>query len=73
MDTGHEALVVGAGPSGLATAALLARRGLAVTVVEGGDRPGVTYEVGVAMPSRIEGGSATIERYLGARWPGRAR
>ena len=52
-------IAVGAGVAGLTAAALLANRGLAVTVVEGGDRPGgsysafrrlgVTYNLGTAM------------------------
>lgn len=52
-------IVVGAGIAGLTAAALLARRGLPVTVVEAGDRPGgscsafrragVTYDLGAAM------------------------
>ncbi|MGV8083661.1 MAG: FAD-dependent oxidoreductase [Coriobacteriia bacterium] len=52
-------IVVGAGISGLTAASLLARRGLPVTVVEAGDRPGgscsafrragVTYDLGAAM------------------------
>ncbi len=52
-------VVVGAGISGLTAAALLAARGLEVTVVEGSDRPGgsgsafrrngVTHDVGAAM------------------------
>jgi len=52
-------IVVGAGVAGLTAAALLANRGLAVTLVEGGDRPGgscsafrrlgVTYDLGAAM------------------------
>lgn len=58
--TGHPTVIVlGAGISGLTAASLLARRGLAVTVVEAGDRPGgscsafrragVTYDLGAAM------------------------
>lgn len=52
-------IVVGAGVAGLTAAALLADRGLDVTLVEGGDRPGgscsafrrlgVTYDLGAAM------------------------
>ncbi|NTW28873.1 MAG: FAD-dependent oxidoreductase [Coriobacteriia bacterium] len=59
MEETRSVIVVGAGLSGLTAAALLARRGLAVTVIEGGDRPGgscsafrrngVTYDLGAAM------------------------
>lgn len=59
MSGSKRVIVVGAGVSGLSSAVLLARRGLEVTVVEGGDRPGgscsafrrqgVTFDLGAAM------------------------
>jgi prolycopene isomerase len=59
MENNRKAVIVGAGLSGLTTACLLARRGLAVTVIESCDRPGgscsafrregVTYDLGAAM------------------------
>ncbi len=59
MKAQQSVIIVGAGLSGMTAAALLARRGLAVTVIEGGDRPGgscsafrrmgVTYDLGAAM------------------------
>ncbi|WCB95226.1 ribonucleotide reductase large subunit [Baekduia alba] len=40
---GHDAIVVGAGPAGLATAAELQRRGLTALVLERGDGPGAAW------------------------------
>ncbi|MFQ6104691.1 MAG: FAD-dependent oxidoreductase [Candidatus Glassbacteria bacterium] len=71
MEDKFDAIVIGAGPSGIASAIVMARKGLSVVVLERGDQPGTknlfggilfTNVLGELIPTFLEG--APLERHI---------
>jgi 3-(3-hydroxy-phenyl)propionate hydroxylase len=66
-----EVLIVGAGPTGLAAALLLARRSVSVRIIDAADRPATTSKA-LAVNSRtleVLQGTGVAERIVAEGWP----